>query len=68
MPKYRVTQICYFNDAIRHPGDEIEVSVEVFDPTEPSECLELIEPLAKPKASKKPRVDENNENDTTEDA
>jgi hypothetical protein len=48
MPKYRVTEICYFNDAIRQPNDEIEVSVEVFDPSQPSSCLELIEPVKKP--------------------
>jgi hypothetical protein len=58
MPRYRVTQVCYFNDAIRQPGDEIEVSPEVFDPAQPSECLELIEPLVKPKAAKKPRTDD----------
>jgi hypothetical protein len=51
MPKYRVTQICYFNDAIRQPGDEIEVSVEVFNPSQPSSCLELIEPIAEPVAA-----------------
>jgi hypothetical protein len=52
MPKYRVTEICYFNDAIRQPGDEIEVSTDVFDPKRKSSCLELIEPIAEPVAKK----------------
>lgn len=52
MPRYRVLQKCYFNDAIREEGDEIEVGTNVFDPKRENDVLQLIEPLAKPKATK----------------
>lgn len=57
MPRYRVLQKCYFNDAIREEGDEIEVSTEVFDPKRASNVLQLLEPITKPKATKKTEDD-----------
>ena len=52
MPKYRVLQVCYFNDAIRQPGDEIEVGTDVFDPKQTSTVIELMEPMADPAVKK----------------
>lgn len=58
MPRYRVLQKCYFNDAIREEGDEIEVGTNVFDPEQPSDVLQLLEPFAKPKKATKSKVDD----------